>query len=96
MAKYPRKSIYFKAEHVELYNYLETMGKQASEYVCKLIRDDMERDTKKVEEILLEEIKLLRNDLKHVRIEPITEPHSLEEQKTEIEVDDTFGGLLLD
>ena len=55
MAKYqyPRKTIYFKADNIDLYNYLETMGKQSSEYICKLIRADMERDNKGTEQLIL-------------------------------------------
>lgn len=102
MAKYqyPRKTIYFKADNVDLYDYLETMGKQSSEYICKLIRADMERDSKGTEQLILEEIQRLREDLKHVRTEvalPVeNEPqHKDVEEHQEIKVNDAFGGLLL-
>lgn len=102
MAKYqyPRKTIYFKADNIDLYNYLETMGKQSSEYICKLIRADMERDNKGTEQLILEEIQRLREDLKHVRTEAtlsVKDESQREdtEEHQEIEVNDAFGDLLL-
>ena len=102
MAKYqyPRKTIYFKADNIDLYNYLETMGKQSSEYICKLIRADMERDNKGTEQLILEEIQRLREDLKHVRTEaplPFKDESQREDtgEHQEIEVNDAFGDLLL-
>lgn len=102
MAKYqyPRKTIYFKADNIDLYNYLETMGKQSSEYICKLIRADMERDDKDTEQLILEEIQRLREDLKHVRTEtplPVKDESQREDTREhqEIEVNDAFGDLLL-
>ena len=52
--KYPRKTIYFKADNVDLYEFLESKGKQASEYVCNLIRADLERDKDSFEELMKE------------------------------------------
>lgn len=102
MAKYqyPRKTIYFKADNIDLYNYLETMGKQSSEYICKLIRADMERDNKGTEQLILEEIQRLREDLKHVRTEAtlsVKDESQREDtgEHQEIEVNDAFGDLLL-
>lgn len=102
MAKYqyPRKTIYFKADNIDLYNYLETMGKQSSEYICKLIRADIERDDKGTEQLILEEIQRLREDLKHVRTElPLPAKDESQHEDTgehqEIEVNDAFGDLLL-
>lgn len=102
MAKYqyPRKTIYFKADNIDLYNHLETMGKQSSEYICKLIRADMERDNKGTEQLILEEIQRLREDLKHVRTEAtlsVKDESQREDtgEHQEIEVNDAFGDLLL-
>ena len=104
MSKYPRKTIYFKADNVELYDYLEGMGKQASEYICQLIRDDMTRDTTRdttaTEELILEELRQLREDLKHVKIDatiPVDPEPQMVDELPGLEIDeDLAGGLLLD
>lgn len=98
--KYPRKTIYFKANNVDLYEYLESKGKQASDYICKLIREDMERDNTATEQLILEEIQRLREDLKQVRLGAIIPPQTETvpdevEEVPQIEVHDEFEGLLL-
>ena len=101
MVKYPRKTIYFKADNVDLYTHLESMGKQASEYICRLIREDIEGDSEATDELILEEIQRLREDLKCIRIE-IETPDKYQAQSKEaeeapgIELADEFNGLLLD
>ena len=86
------------------------MGKQSSEYICKLIRADMERDNKGTEQLILEEIQRLREDLKHVRTEATISEATISEatlsvkdesqredtgEHQKIEVNDAFGDLLL-
>ena len=98
--KYPRKTIYFKANNVDLYEYLESKGKQASDYICKLIREDMERDNTATEQLILEEIQRLREDLKQVRLGAIIPPQTEivpdeVDEVPQIEVHDEFEGLLL-
>lgn len=98
--KYPRKTIYFKANNVDLYEYLESKGKQASDYICKLIREDMERDNTATEQLILEEIQRLREDLKQVRLGAIIPPQTETvpdevEEVPKIEIDEQFDGLLL-
>ena len=98
--QYPRKTIYFKADNIDLYNYLETMGKQSSEYICKLIRADMERDDKGTEQLILEEIQRLREDLKQAKLGTIIQPQTETvpdevEEVPRIEIDEQFDGLLL-
>ena len=97
--KYPRKTIYFKANNVDLYEYLESKGKQASDYICKLIREDMERDNTTTEQLILEEIQRLREDLKQVRLGAIIPPQTETvpdevEEVPKIEIDEQFEGLL--
>ncbi|MGL6174911.1 MAG: hypothetical protein ACRC1P_09940 [Cellulosilyticaceae bacterium] len=58
MTKIGRKTIYFKEEYAEEYVYINKM-KNASEYICELIKKDrLENDTpiawaKQVEELLM-------------------------------------------
>lgn len=66
---YSRKTIYFKADNADLYEYIESLGKGASDYICNLIRADLERDKEDINKTILNEVKLLRNDLKHLKIE---------------------------
>lgn len=93
--KYPRKTIYFKADNVDLYEFLESKGKQASEYVCNLIRADLERDKESFEELVLSELKALRDEIKGAKIEVLNDSAPVEDNKDDQpELSDDFGGLL--
>ena len=93
--KYPRKTIYFKADNVDLYEFLESKGKQASEYVCNLIRADLERDKESFEELILSEIKALRDEIKGAKIEVLNDLAPVEDNKDDQpELSDDFGGFL--
>lgn len=96
--KYPRKTIYFKADNVDLYDFLESKGKQASEYICKLIRADLERGTESIEELILKEVQTLREEIKGAKISVLTDP-VVEENKPinpnrQLEVSEDYGDLL--
>ncbi len=93
--KYPRKTIYFKADNVDLYEFLESKGKQASEYVCNLIRADLERDKESFEELILSEIKALRDEIKGAKIEVLNDSAPIEDNEDDQpELSDDFGGFL--
>lgn len=93
--KYPRKTIYFKADNVDLYEFLESKGKQASEYVCNLIRADLERDKESFEELILSEIKALRYEIKGAKIEVLNNSAPIEDNEDDQpELNDDFGGFL--
>ena len=66
--KYPRKTIYFKADNVDLYEFLESKGKQASEYVCNLIIAYLERYKESFEELVLSELKAIKEEIKGAKI----------------------------
>ena len=93
--KYPRKTIYFKADNVDLYEFLESKGKQASEYVCNLIRADLERDKESFEELVLSELKALRDEIKGAKIEVLNNSVPIEDNEDDQpELNDDFGGFL--
>ena len=93
--KYPRKTIYFKADSADLYEFLESKGKQASEYVCNLIRADLERDKESFEELILSEIKALRDEIKGAKIEVLNDSTPIEDNEDDQpELSDDFGGFL--
>ena len=93
--KYPRKTIYFKADNVDLYEFLESKGKQASEYVCNLIRADLERDKESFEELVLSELKALRDEIKGAKIEVLNDSTPIEDNEDDQpELSDDFGGFL--
>lgn len=93
--KYPRKTIYFKADNVDLYDFLESKGKQASEYVCNLIRADLERDKESFEELILSELKALRDEIRGAKIEVLNDSTPIEDNEDDQpELSDDFGGFL--
>lgn len=93
--KYPRKTIYFKANNVDLYDFLESKGKQASEYVCNLIRADLERDKESFEELVLSELKALKEEIKGAKIEVLNNSAPIEDNEDDQpELNDDFGGFL--
>lgn len=93
--KYPRKTIYFKADNVDLYEFLESKGKQASEYVCNLIRADLERDKESFEELILSELKALKEEIKGAKIEVLNDSTPIEDNEDDQpELSDDFGGFL--
>ena len=93
--KYPRKTIYFKADNVDLYEFLESKGKQASEYVCNLIRADLERDKESFEELVLSELKALRDEIRGAKIEVLNDSTPIEDNEDDQpELSDDFGGFL--
>lgn len=93
--KYPRKTIYFKADNVDLYEFLESKGKQASEYVCNLIRADLERDKESFEELVLSELKALKEEIKGAKIEVLNDSTPIEDNEDDQpELSDDFGGFL--
>lgn len=93
--KYPRKTIYFKADNVDLYEFLESKGKQASEYVCNLIRADLERDKESFEELILSELKALRDEIRGAKIEVLNDSTPIEDNEDDQpELSDDFGGFL--
>lgn len=93
--KYPRKTIYFKANNVDLYEFLESKGKQASEYVCNLIRADLERDKESFEELVLSELKALKEEIKGAKIEVLNDSAPIEDNEDDQpQLNDDFGGFL--
>lgn len=93
--KYPRKTIYFKADNVDLYDFLESKGKQASEYVCNLIRADLERDKESFEELVLSELKALREEIKGAKIEVLNDSAPIEDNEdVQPQLNENYGGLL--
>ena len=101
MSKYQRKTIYFKADNIDLFQHLESLGKGASDYVCNLIRADLTNDNEPNDKELLnelkslkEEVKGIRQDIKDAKIQPIQEVNKVEAFE-QPEVDDEFGDLLL-
>ena len=93
--KYPRKTIYFKADNVDLYEFLESKGKQASEYICNLIRADLERDKESFEELVLSELKALKEEIKGAKIEVLNDSAPIEDNEDDQpELNDDFGGFL--
>lgn len=83
--KYPRKTIYFKADNVDLYEFLESKGKQASEYICQLIRADLERETESIEELILKEVQTLREEIKGAKISVLNAPVLEEDEQVDVE-----------
>ena len=98
--KYPRKTIYFKADNVDLYDFLESKGKQASEYICKLIRADLERGTESIEELILKEVQTLREEIKGAKISvlnaPVLEENEQVDAEHSLEVSDIAMDFLMD
>ena len=93
--KYPRKTIYFKADNGDLYEFLESKGQQASEYGCNLIRADLERDKESFEELILSEIKALRDEIKGAKIEVLNDSAPIEDNEDDKpQLNENYGGLL--
>ena len=83
--KYPRKTIYFKADNVDLYEFLESKGKQASEYICQLIRADLEGETESIEELILKEVQTLREEIKGAKISVLNAPVLEDDEQVDVE-----------
>ena len=98
--KYPRKTIYFKADNVDLYEFLESKGKQASEYICQLIRADLECETESIEELILKEVQTLREEIKCAKISvlnaPVLEENEQVDAEHSLEVSDIAMDFLMD
>ena len=70
-SKYLRKNIQFNPQNADLFEYIESLGRGASDYICDLVRRDLFKEEGKEDfnKIILDETKKIKNESKELKIE---------------------------